>query len=123
MSHYIAGFTFYTLAIIGLLLLAYIIAKKSMMSSNYLKAKNRYLDVEHSLSIAPRKTLQVVKAGNEKFLIALDSERTTFLTKLAEQDILCEGLNETDIQASPKQNRRISNESIMRSMLTKINTK
>ncbi|MFA6989035.1 MAG: flagellar biosynthetic protein FliO [Candidatus Gastranaerophilaceae bacterium] len=82
MSGYIAGFTFYTLAIIGVILLAFVVAKKSMLNFNISKKKEFFLDIEHSINIAPRKTVQVVRAGDERFLIALDPERTTFLTKL-----------------------------------------
>ncbi len=88
MSGYIASFTVYTMAIIGFLFLAFVVTKKSIASGNLKSKKDRFLSIETSLDLAPRKTLHVVKAGNEKFLISADAERTNFLTKLEDSDIL-----------------------------------
>jgi len=85
MSAYIAGFTVYTLAIIGVIFLAFVVAKKSLATGPY-NRKGQYLTVETSLDLAPRKTLHIVRAGDERFLISADVERTTFLTKLNEEN-------------------------------------
>jgi len=88
MTGYIASFTVYTCAMIGLIFIAYVVAKKSMLIDGFsAKKNNKFLSVETSLSLAPRKTLYVVKAGDEKFLISSDVERTSFLTKLAAENM------------------------------------
>lgn len=43
------------------------------------------MKVLDSISIAPKKMLLVVKVKNEKFLIATDADRTTFLAKLEDE--------------------------------------
>ena len=80
MLTYIAAFIFYTLAMIGVLLMGFVIYKKAMMPP---KAENKgMIKVLDKTNISPKKSLLVVKVRNEKFLIALDAERTTFLSKL-----------------------------------------
>ena len=59
--------------------------KKTMVNNKCSKNKNE-LDIENALNLSPRKTIYIVKAGNEKFLIASDAERTTFLAKLDVSD-------------------------------------
>ena len=69
---------------VGVLLIGFVIYKKTMMTGkNDNKGMIKVLD---SISIAPKKTLLVVRVKNEKFLIASDSERTTFLSKLSEDN-------------------------------------
>ena len=46
------------------------------------KQTGKFLAIKDQITIAPRKTLYVVKAGEEYFLIAGDTERTTMLSKL-----------------------------------------
>ena len=82
MLTYIAAFIFYTLAMIGVLLIGFVIYKKTIMPS---KAENKgMIKVLDKINVSPKKSLLVVKVKNEKFLIALDVERTTFLSKLAD---------------------------------------
>ncbi len=82
MLTYIAAFIFYTLAMIGVLLTGFVIYKKAILPS---KAENKgMIKVLDRTNISPKKSLLVVKVKNEKFLIALDAERTTFLSKLAD---------------------------------------
>jgi flagellar biogenesis protein FliO len=123
MSGYILGFTVYTLAIIGVILLAFVVAKKSMLTCNIAKKKEFFLDIEHSVNIAPRKTVQVLRAGNERFLIALDTERTTFLTKLAIKNEIPQEEIMYDNTKKLNPNEQVAvNTSIMRSVLEKLNT-
>ena len=83
MTGYISGFLVYTLAMIGVIFIAFIIAKKSLsFTSN--KNKSNFLKVENSLNLEPRKNLYVVKAGREKFLIASSGEGCQFISKLGE---------------------------------------
>lgn len=46
--------------------------------------KNDFLSLEHRLDLSARKSIYVIRAGNERFLIASDLERTSFLAKLNE---------------------------------------
>ena len=124
MSSYIASFTFYTLAIIGVLLLAYVVAKKTMISTGFSNKNNQSLEIEQSLNIAPRKTLHIIRSGNEKFLIAADAERTTFLTKLETSKIQNTEqirIDKPHIQGQPQiQTKMKTKTSIMRSILENI---
>ena len=82
MGTYLLNFIVYTMAMVGLLLVGVIVYKKTMLGNN--SAQNaKGLKVENALSLSPRKTLYIVKAGMERFLIAADTERTTFLAKLS----------------------------------------
>ena len=51
------------------------------------KSKNNFLEVETALALEARKMLYVLRAGEEKILIATDAEKTTFLTKLEDKNI------------------------------------
>lgn len=83
MGGYIANFTVYTLAMAGLICFAVFVYKK-VMDGSFRGDGSKYLSVEESMSLTPRKTLHVVRAGNEKFLIASDVDRTTLISKLGE---------------------------------------
>ena len=81
MGGYLVNFTVYTMAMLGLISFAVFVFKKftdGTMRSN----KSKFLDVEETMSLSPRKTLHVIRAGNEKFLIASDIDRTTLISKL-----------------------------------------
>ena len=68
MMTYVTAFIFYTLAMIGILLVGFIVYKKTFMSE---KGENKgYIKVIDSLPIGNKKMLLVVKIKNEKFLIA-----------------------------------------------------
>lgn len=82
MLTYIAAFIFYTLAMIGVMLMGFVIYKKMIMPKQENKGMIKILD---KTAISPKKSLMVVKVKNERFLIALDSERTTFLSKLNDE--------------------------------------
>ena len=82
MLTYIAAFIFYTLAMIGVMLLGFVVYKKTILSSK--TDSKSMIKVLDRTSISPKKSLLVVKVKNEKFLIALDADRTTFLSKLAD---------------------------------------
>lgn len=82
MGGYIVGFGIYTLAMIGIIFIAFVVVKKFSVSRKGAKSHNSFLEIETSLALEPRKTIHVVRAGNEQILIATDADRTTFLTKL-----------------------------------------
>ena len=84
MMTYITAFIFYTMAMIGIMLLGFVIYKKTMMTTkSETKGMIKVLD---SLPIGNKKNLLVVKIKNEKFLIASGMEHTTFLSKLADEN-------------------------------------
>lgn len=94
MGHYIIHFSVYTMAMIGLIFFALFIYKKFSISSMNLKRKG-ILNIEDALGLSTRKTLYIIKAGNERFLIAADLERTTLISKLENED---ETENNTEFQ-------------------------
>ena len=81
MNSYLIHFATYTFAMIGFIGVALFIYKKAMFSP--IQNKNReFLKVENALRLSSSKTIYVIKAGNEKFLIAGDTSNTTMLAKL-----------------------------------------
>ena len=96
MGVYLINFLVYSMAMVGLLFVCLMVYKKTM-ANNYSKKNSEELTVENAMNLSARKTLYIVKAGNEKFLIASDAERTTFLAKL--NDI--ENTNTKQIQEIP----------------------
>ena len=79
MSGYLTGFIVYTAAMIGVIFLAVFVYKKFSYSGT---SKSKFLNVEDCINLAPRKNLYVVRAGNERFLVASDAERTNLISKL-----------------------------------------
>ncbi len=80
MSGYFANFIIYTAAMVGIIFLALFVYKKTAFGSQ--NNRSNFLAIEDTLNIGPRKSIYVVRAGNEKFLIASDAERTTLLSEL-----------------------------------------
>jgi len=114
MSGYVINFTVYTMAMIGLICFAVFVYKKVMCGSLHNKS-SKFLSVEESMNLSPRKTLHVVRAGNEKFLIASDAERTTLISKLGCQNYNCEGIeipNFPNYLSSPEENENKIQETI-----------
>lgn len=135
MTQYLIKFIFYTSGVIGLLLIAYVFAKSFLNGNMMLNKKKGNLEIEESLAISPRKTLHIVKAFNEKFLVASDANSTTLLAKLnangeIEQAIETpypESYNDKHEdfelymeQKTPNSNTKSSN-SVIHSMLEKLN--
>lgn len=87
MSTYLLNFIVYTTAMIGVIFIALFVYKKFSCSSI---SKSKFLNVEDSISLAPRKNLYVIRAGNERFLVASDAERTSLISKLDENYIKSE---------------------------------
>lgn len=81
MNSYLVNFATYTLAMIGFLALAIFVYKKTAFSGGKVQNKD-FLQVENSLRLSATKTVYVLKAGKEKFLIAGDAANTTMLAKL-----------------------------------------
>ena len=78
---YLTHFIVYILAmmsVIGIALWVY----KQFSATNVKGKRSGSLNVEEVLSLSPRKTLYVINAHGEKFLIAGDLDRTTLISKL-----------------------------------------
>ena len=85
MGGYLVNFAVYTMAMIGLIFFALMIYKK-FSGEGILGRKSEFLSVEDTIGIAPRKNLYVVRAGNERFLIAGDIDKTALIAKLDENN-------------------------------------
>lgn len=77
---YLANFMVYTLAMVGVIVVALLVFKNATAGGCVKKSK--YLKIVDTMSLAPRKTLYIVSAGSEKFLIAGDADKTTLISKL-----------------------------------------
>lgn len=82
---YLSHFIVYTLAMLSVIGIALFVYKKFSMV-NFSKKRSNLLQVEDILSLSPRKTLYVINANGEKFLIAGDLDRTTLISKLGEKE-------------------------------------
>jgi len=80
MTQYIIAFSLYTLAMIGIFFIAFVVYKKTM-NFNSSKLDNG-MKIEDALRLSQRKTLFIINVQGERFLIASDVENTTFLAKL-----------------------------------------
>lgn len=81
MTHYLINFLIYTLAMVGLICFALVVYKRfsiTKVCSNKLNS----LSVVDVLNVAPRKTFYIIKAGEEKFLVASDVEKMSLISKL-----------------------------------------
>ena len=79
---YLTNFIVYTLAMVGVIVVALLVFKSTTITGS--KNASKYLKVHDTLSLGARKTLYIVSAGEEKFLIAGDVDRTTLISKLGE---------------------------------------
>lgn len=80
MSGYLINFVIYTTAMIGIIFSALFVFKK--LSNGCFSKKSSMLNIEDSMNLSPRKTLYVIKAENERFLIAADIDKTALIAKL-----------------------------------------
>ncbi len=103
MGSYIVNFTVYTMAMCGLIFFALFVFKK-FASGNFGSKNSQFLGVEDMLSLAPRKMLYVIRAGEERFLIASDADKTTLISKLEDGNISFQ--SETPQNQSMRQNNR-----------------
>ena len=126
MTQYLIKFIFYTSGVIGLLLIAFMVAKSSLNINPTMRKRTGKLEIEESLAISPRKTLHIVKAFNEKFLIASDATSTTFLAKLNSDNEIDENYQnnfQEYLEEKPANNVQQYQEagSVIKSMLNKLN--
>lgn len=81
MNTYLMNFIVYTFAMIGFVVIVLFIYKKSTSAPQQRNGKNT-LSIETSMKLAPTKTIYIINAGNERFLIAADTANTTMLSRL-----------------------------------------
>lgn len=79
MTQHIIAFSLYTLAMIGIFFIAFVVYKKTIIGNSKL---NNGIKIEDALRLSQRKTLFIINVQGERFLIASDVENTTFLAKL-----------------------------------------
>lgn len=86
MTHYLLNFVVYTCAMVGMIFFALFVYKK--FSINQAKtSQSNFLEVEDCLPMGVRKQLYVVRAGEERFLVASDAEHTSLISKLQKEQI------------------------------------
>ncbi len=113
MNDYLIHFAIYSFAMIGFIVIALFVYKKSVYVSGINKDKN-FLSVENTLKLSPAKTLYVIKAGSEKFLIAGDAGSTTMLSKLEKNrsydsfEIFTQNSNVSEIPSLKKYAKKVS---------------
>ena len=78
---YIGNFIVYTLAMVGVIVVALLVFKNATSGGNIGK-KSKYLQLIDTMSLGQRKMLYIVSTGREKFLIAGDVDKTTLISKL-----------------------------------------
>ena len=82
---YLANFIVYTLAMVGVIVVALLIFKNATSVGGFQKSK--YLKLVDTMSLGQRKMLYIVSTGAENFLVAGDSDKTTLISKLDKLEI------------------------------------
>lgn len=103
MGGYVVNFSVYTMAMIGLICFAVFVYKK-VMDGSIGKKHTKFIEIEDTLNLNPRKTLHVIRAGNEKFLIASDIDRTSLISKLNDNSSEQQKYNQTYREAIENKN-------------------
>ena len=83
MIKYIINFGVYTMAMAGMLIAAVMVYKKSMTFNSGRKSN---LKIDDKIALNARKSLYVVNAGGERFLIAGDMDNTSLIAKLGQNE-------------------------------------
>ena len=77
---YISNFIVYTLAMVGVIVVALLVFKNATSVCGGKSSK--YLKVIDSMSLGQRKNLYIVSTGKEQFLVASDVNNTTLISKI-----------------------------------------
>ena len=101
MIQYLASFIVYTLAMIGVLVIGFVVYKKTITSTP--GKKNSMLKVVDVLRLPDRKTLYVINCRNEQFLIASSNDKITLISKLNEKS----GYRENELQIEKYLNEKL----------------
>lgn len=84
MTNYIINFGIYTMAMIGFITLcAFVYKKTNTLSSLNTKSS---LKIDDKIALNARKSLYVVNAGGERFLIAGDIDNTSLIARLGQEN-------------------------------------
>ena len=132
MTTHIIAFIFYTLAMLGVIVVAFAVYKNVVL--NQTSTHISKLKIEDMLRLNQRKSLYVINWEDEKFLIAADVDSTTFLAKLEnkeknqtteqiqtpKKEIPINTLEEKLVELKKSDN---SSKNVMRSILKEINSK
>lgn len=124
MGSYIINFTVYTMAMCGLIFFALFVYKK-FATSSFCAKKSQFLGVEDTLSLAPRKMLYIVRAGEERFLIASDADKTSLISKLqnGENMNFASQLQQTQMMSAESYRRKENSQPQMQSTRNQEKTK
>ena len=129
MTTHIIAFIFYTLAMLGVIFVAFAVYKK--VAFNQGAQSNTKLKINDMLHINQRKSLYVIQYENEKFLIAADIDRTTFLARLNQKNnsnFQQEEPSQINAYADPEQmvqelrQEGLSSKAAMRKILKELNS-
>ena len=132
MTTHIIAFIFYTLAMLGVIFIAFAVYKNIVL--NQKSPHISKLKIEDMLRLNQRKSLYVINWEDEKFLIAADVDSTTFLAKLEskeknqiteqtqtpKKEIPINTLEEKLVELKKSDN---GSKNVMRSILKEINSK
>lgn len=83
MTSYMINFGVYTMAMVGIIVVALFVYKKSTLVGT---AKKSSLKIDDKIALNARKSLYVVNAGGERFLIAGDMDNTSLIAKLSQDE-------------------------------------
>ena len=101
MTGYIVNFGVYTMAMIGIIVIAMLVYKKS---SEFSTTNKNSLKIDDKIALNARKSLYVVNANGERFLIAGDMDNTSLIAKLGENEVpQIETYSKTIQKTEPKQ--------------------
>ncbi|HNW26164.1 MAG TPA: flagellar biosynthetic protein FliO [Candidatus Gastranaerophilaceae bacterium] len=89
MTGYLVNFSIYTMAMIGVIFIALFVFKFVSGTGSFSK-KSGFLNIEDSLNLSARKTLFVIRAGEQRFLVASDIDRTALISPLEEKSLTTE---------------------------------
>ncbi len=129
MIHYIASFIVYTFAMVGILIIAYVVYKKTVLLNPH--KKNSLLQIVDMLRLPDRKLLYVIKCKDENFLIASSNDKVTLISKLNENKIETPqvyqnkpvfDLNEEEINLHLNEEKQ-ENKQVIRSLLKELSDK
>ena len=82
----LTGFIVYVSAMLGIIFVVAFVAQKTFLFTPG-KRNPRFLNIESSLNLEPRKNLYVIRAGYERFLIASGTEGCQFMAKIENDNI------------------------------------
>ncbi len=80
MMQYVISFLVYTFAMAGVLIIAFVVYRKTTMITG--QNKNSMLKIQDMMRLPDRKILYVINCANEQFLIASSNDRVTLISKL-----------------------------------------